>query len=62
MISVPITDHNPPPVSRTRILLGLSAVATGLKQIECGQVADGMSVARHGLEFLRGLVSEEART
>lgn len=37
---------------RTGLLLGLSAIATGLEQVERGQVKAGTACARHGLEFL----------
>lgn len=39
--------------SMTRLLLGLSAVGTGLQQIEHGKVESGVTCARAGLEFLR---------
>lgn len=38
---------------RTRIQLGLSAIAMGLDQIDAGKVQDGAARTREGFEFLR---------
>lgn len=50
----------PPRATRTqaRILLGLSAVSTGLTQIEGGQLLPGIACAKQGVEYLRGLLGE----
>lgn len=45
-------------VETTSFLIDLSGVSTGLEQIERGKVDSGAKVARHGLEFLRGLMAE----
>lgn len=44
---------------RTRLLLGLSAVSTGLDEIERGHVEGGAKCARHGLDYLRGILGEK---
>lgn len=45
-------------IPSVRFLFGLSAVSTGLDQIERGKVDDGAKCARHGLEFLRKAADE----
>lgn len=42
-----------PHASMTRLLLGLSAIGTGLQNIERGKTEDGLACIRHGYEFLR---------
>lgn len=37
----------------TRLLLGLSAIGTGLEQIKRGKVESGIACAEHGYAFLR---------
>lgn len=37
----------------TRLLLGLSAIGTGLQLIERGRIASGVKCAQAGLEFVR---------
>lgn len=39
--------------SMTRLLLGLSAIDTGLALVDVGRVDSGVKCARAGLEFLR---------
>lgn len=39
--------------SMTRLLLGLSAIDTGLALVAIGKVDNGVKCARAGLEFLR---------
>lgn len=43
-------------LDRTKLLLGLSAVSTGLDQVKRGETEAGHAVAAHGLEFLRGML------
>lgn len=51
----------PTTVSTTRMLLGLSAVSTGLDQIERGQVEEGKNTARLGLDFMRTLLAGDGQ-
>lgn len=38
------------------VTLALSAINTGLDQIQRGRVEEGERVARHGLDYLRGKI------
>lgn len=46
--------------SNTRLMLGLSAISTGLDQIESGKIEDGKASVRVGLDFLRVMLGEAA--
>lgn len=45
-------------LNATQVMLGLSAISTGLEQIERGKVGEGYAIARHGLDYLRELLSD----
>lgn len=47
-------------ITTARLLLGLSAIKTGLDQIERGQVDAGKRVAQYGVEFLNQLITADA--
>lgn len=47
-------------ITTARLLLGLSAIATGLEQIKRGQIDAGRVTAQAGCEFLRDMLGDGA--